>query len=160
MSRLVLAVAFVFVDGAWDRALLIAAAGFTDFLDGFIARREHTVSKSGALIDPLADRAFVLTAVSAYLIDGILTTPQFFFFLSRDIATAIGFVVAQVVPGLRPVVFQARMLGKIVTTLQLITLVVILFWPALTMPLVIIIGVLSIASIADYTVTLWRSRVR
>lgn len=160
LSRLVLAAAFLAVDGAWDRALLIIAAGVTDFLDGFIARRGHTTSKSGALIDPLADRAFVLTAVSAYLVDGILTLPLFLIFLARDIATAVGFLVAQIVPGLRPVVFQARMLGKIVTVLQLITLVVVLFWPPLTLPLVYTIGLISLASIVDYTRVLWSSRVR
>nr|MBA3656510.1 CDP-alcohol phosphatidyltransferase family protein [Gemmatimonadaceae bacterium] len=110
------------------------------------------------LIDPLADRAFVLTAVSAYLIDGIFTTSQYFLFLSRDIATAIGFVVARMVPDLRPVVFQARMLGKIVTVLQLGTLVVVLFLPRFTDLLVLVIAIVSVASIVDYTIALWKAR--
>ncbi len=158
LSRLFLALIFLLVSSPLGRASVIAAAAATDFLDGWLARRGKSVSASGALIDPLADRAFVLTAVSAYLIDGILTTPQYFLFLSRDLATAIGFVVAKMVPDLRPVVFQARMLGKIVTVLQLATLVIVLFKPAFTDILIQVIAVVSVASIIDYTAALWKAR--
>lgn len=158
LSRLFLALIFLLVSSPMGRAAVIAAAAATDFLDGWLARRGKSVTTSGALIDPLADRAFVLTAVSAYLIDGILTTSQYFLFLSRDLATAIGFIVARIVPDLRPVVFQARMLGKIVTVLQLGTLVVVLFKPEFTDILVIVIAVFSVASILDYTIALWKAR--
>lgn len=160
LSRLFLALIFLLVSSPLGRASVIAAAAATDFLDGWLARRGKSVTASGALIDPLADRAFVLTAVSAYLIDGIFTTSQYFLFLSRDLATAIGFLVARIVPGLRPVVFQARMLGKIVTVLQLGTLVVVLFWPQFADTLVLVIAVVSVASIIDYTVALWKARRR
>jgi CDP-diacylglycerol--glycerol-3-phosphate 3-phosphatidyltransferase/cardiolipin synthase len=160
LSRLFLALIFLLVSNPLGRAGVIAAAAATDFLDGWLARRGKSATTSGALIDPLADRAFVLTAVSAYLINGIFTTSQYFLFLSRDLATAIGFLVARLVPNLRPVVFQARMLGKIVTVLQLGTLVVVLFKPALTDVLVGIIAVVSVASILDYTLALWRARVK
>lgn len=155
LSRLVLAVAFIALDNNTIRIALIVAAAFTDFLDGWLARRQHTASSMGALIDPIADRAFVLTALSVYLYDGKLTTPEYFIVLSRDFATAIGFLVARVVPWLRPAVFQARMLGKTVTVLQLALLVVILLWPAPVDALVLLIGAFSAASIVDYTLALW-----
>lgn len=160
LSRLFLALIFLLVSSPMGRAAVILAAGATDFLDGWLARRGKSVTASGALIDPLADRAFVLTAVSAYLVNGILTTSQYFLFLSRDLATAIGFLVAQLVPGLRPVVFQARMLGKIVTVLQLGTLVIVLFMPAFKDILVTVIAVVSVASIVDYTAALWKARAK
>ena len=154
LSRLVLAVAFVAIADDGVRVALIVAAGFTDFLDGWLARRHKTFSSMGALIDPIADRAFVLTALSVYLFDGKITTPEYFIVLSRDFATAIGFFVARIVPWLRPAVFQARLLGKSVTVLQL-TLLVLVVWPAPVRYLVIVIGVLSAASIVDYTLALW-----
>ena len=158
LSRLFLALIFLLISSPMGRAAVIAAAAATDFLDGWLARRGKSVSRSGALIDPLADRAFVLTAVSAYLVDGIFSTPQYFLFLSRDLATAIGFLVAQAVPDLKQVPFQARMLGKIVTVLQLGTLVVVLFKPDLTELLVTTIAAVSAASIVDYTMALWKAR--
>jgi cardiolipin synthase (CMP-forming) len=160
LSRLVLAAAFIAVHNPVTRLALIAAAGLTDFLDGWLARKVNSVSRSGALIDPMADRFFVLAAVASYLGEGILTTGQFFVFISRDIATAVGFLVAKSVPRLRPVTFKARWLGKIVTVLQLVTLAAVLLWPEYTSRLIIAIGVVSAASIVDYTRALWRARVR
>lgn len=160
LSRLALALGFVLIQGTWERVAIIVVAGFTDFIDGWIARYEKEESETGALIDPLADRIFVFVAISAYLVEERLTAGQYFIFLSRDIATAVGFLVAKLIPGLRPAVFRARMLGKIVTVLQLIALVVVLVLPGFTMLLVIAIGVVAAASIVDYTVALWRARAR
>jgi len=160
LSRVVLALAFVLVSEPWDRIALIAVAAFTDFMDGWLARHEKTESTAGALLDPIADRIFVFVAISTYLVEGQLTTAQYFIFLTRDLATAAGFIVAKIIPTLRPAVFRARMLGKIVTVVQLITLVAIVVMPELTDALILTIGLVSAASIVDYTIALWRGRAR
>lgn len=160
LSRVVLALAFVLVSEPWNRALLIAVAGLTDFMDGWLARHEKAETSAGALLDPLADRIFVFVAISTYLVEGKLTTGQYFLFLTRDIATAVGFLVAKIIPTLRPAVFRARLLGKIVTVIQLIALVAILILSELTDPLVVAIAVVSAASIVDYAIALWRGRAR
>ena len=160
LSRVVLALAFVLVSEPWDRIALIAVAGFTDFMDGWFARHDKSESTAGALLDPLADRIFVLVAISTYLVEGQLSTAQYFVFLTRDLATAVGFIVAKIIPTLRPAVFRARMLGKIVTVLQLIALVTIVVMPELTDIMIAAIGGVSVASIVDYTIALWRGRAR
>jgi CDP-diacylglycerol---glycerol-3-phosphate 3-phosphatidyltransferase len=158
LSRLILALLFVLMDGRWERTFLIVAAGVTDILDGWLARIGNSSSVAGALIDPFADRVFVLTAVTVYLISGVLNTTQYFIFLARDIATAIGFVVARFIPGLTASAFQARLLGKTVTAFQLALLLVVLVWPPVVMPLILLIGALSAVSIVDYTTALERAR--
>lgn len=160
LSRLLLAAAFVLTGGAWERVALISAAGLTDFLDGWIARRQHIATRAGALIDPVADRAFVLAAVSVYLFEARISTVEYFVILSRDLATALGFAVAQAVRSLRPAVFQARVLGKTVTVLQLTLLVAVLILPVVGDALVLAIAAVSAASIVDYTIALWRARAR
>jgi phosphatidylglycerophosphate synthase len=160
LSRVLLALAFVLVSQPFARVGLIAVAGLTDFMDGWLARHEQTETTAGALIDPLADRIFVFVAISTYLVEGALTTGQYFLFLTRDIATAVGFLVAKIIPTLRPAVFRARMLGKIVTVLQLVALVTILVLPQLTDFVIASIAVVSVASIVDYTLALWRGRAR
>ena len=135
-------------------------AALTDFLDGLVARLSDQRSVVGALLDPIADRLFVLAAVSAYLLNGLLTTGQYFIFISRDIATAVGFIVARIIPWLRPVVFRARLLGKAVTVLQIATLLSVLLMPHAVAGLIIAVGLLSAMSIIDYTLALWRARVR
>jgi phosphatidylglycerophosphate synthase len=160
LSRVVLALAFVLVSEPWDRIALIAVAGFTDFIDGWLARHEKSESTTGALLDPLADRTFVFVAISTYLVEGLLSTGQYFIFLTRDLATAAGFIAAKIIPTLRPAVFRARMLGKIVTVVQMITLVTIIVMPELTDFLILSIGIFSVASIVDYSIALWRARAR
>ena len=160
LSRVLLALAFVLSPNPWGRVTLIVVAGITDFMDGWLARHERTESTAGALLDPLADRIFVFAAISTYLVEGELTTGQYFLFLTRDIATAVGFLVAKIIPTLRPAVFRARLLGKLVTVVQLIALVTILILPELTDFLIVTIAVVSVASIVDYTIALWRGRAR
>jgi cardiolipin synthase len=158
LSRLVLAGGFVATREPALRVTLIALASVTDFLDGWLARRRSSATKWGALIDPIADRAFVFAAVSSYLFSGEISTGQYFTLLSRDLATAIGFLVARSVSWLRPIAFRARMLGKLVTGLQLITLLGVILTPGEVPVLVLLVGIVSAASIADYTLTLWRER--
>jgi cardiolipin synthase len=51
-------------------ALLLAALGATDWVDGFIARRFNQVSTLGKVLDPTADRLLLGVAVISTLIDG------------------------------------------------------------------------------------------
>ena len=158
MSRLVLAAGFVGARGPEERLALIGAASATDFLDGWLARRRNASTRWGALIDPIADRVFVLAAVSAFVLSAELTVLQSLVLLARDVMTAVGFAVARLVPWLRPVEFKARRLGKAVTVLQLATLVVVVAAPRAVPPLVAAVGALSAAAILDYTLALWRAR--
>lgn len=160
LSRLGLAIAFVSARGTGPRVAIVGVAAATDFLDGWLARRANWASHWGALIDPISDRVFMLTALGVLLFRGEITTVQYFVLISRDLMTAIGFLVAKSVDMLRPVEFRARWSGKIVTVMQLFTLFVALVAPAALAWCIPIVGILSAWSIADYTLALWRARVR
>jgi phosphatidylglycerophosphate synthase len=160
LSRLLLACGFVATEGTRGRVALIGAAGLTDFLDGWLARRRHMATRLGALIDPIADRLFVLTVLASFLARGELTPLQCAILLSRDVMTLVGFFVARSISWLRAIPFQARPLGKVVTGFQLLTMLAVLLERSLVPALVIVVGLLSLASIADYTLMLWRQRMR
>ncbi len=51
-------------------AILLAALGATDWVDGFVARRYGQVSTLGKILDPLADRLLVGTAVISVMVYG------------------------------------------------------------------------------------------
>jgi cardiolipin synthase len=53
-----------------DAAVLLAALGATDWVDGHVARRYHQVSTFGKVLDPTADRVLVATAVIAVIVHG------------------------------------------------------------------------------------------
>ncbi|MDP1859368.1 MAG: CDP-alcohol phosphatidyltransferase family protein [Gemmatimonadaceae bacterium] len=160
LSRLFMAMAFALTIVPGTRLALVVAASLTDYLDGWLARRANLATKWGALIDPIADRIFVFTAVCIFLFEGAITSTQYFVLISRDIMTAIGFLVARAVTWLRPVAFRARLSGKIVTTLQLATLVAILMRPHLADVLITLVGMTSLWAVIDYTLMLWRERER
>ena len=63
-------------DDRSSAALLLAAIGATDWLDGYLARRLHQVSTFGKVLDPTADRLVFLVGAVALLIDG--SVPRWF----------------------------------------------------------------------------------
>ena len=159
-SRVILAVGFLAMDAVPVRLALIVVASLTDFLDGWIARRTKVTSRFGALIDPVADRFFVLCVVIAYVLGDQLTVWQAVAIFFRDIMSLIGWFTARNVSWLRPIRFRARTLGKIVTGLQLLTFLAVLLAPATVNGLVILVGALGLVATVDYTLMLWRERVR
>jgi phosphatidylglycerophosphate synthase len=160
LSRVVLAAAFPAASSPMSRATLVAVASISDVLDGWLARRRNAVSRWGALIDPIADRAFVLAAAATLVAQGGLTPLQCAVLLVRDVMTAIGFIVARLITWLRPVVFRSRPLGKGVTVLQLTALFAAILRPSAVTPLVATVGLVSVVATADYTLALWRARDR
>lgn len=160
LSRFVLAPLFVVARQPELRVGLLVLAGATDLLDGWLARRQRTTSRVGALLDPIADRTFVLVAIAALVADGLLAPLQALLLLTRDLMTTIGYLVARVVPWLRAVEFRARLTGKAVTVLQLVTLLAALLHPSLVGPLVAATALTALVAVADYTLALWRARAR
>ncbi len=159
-SRVLLAAGFVAATQTDVRLGLVGLAAITDFLDGWVARRGKWATRTGALVDPVADRVFALVAVSTFLFTGALSPLGALVMLSRDIMTAVGFLVARVVPWLRPVEFKARLAGKLVTVLQFLTFVALLRFPQYVRPCLWAVGVASAYSIMDYTYALWRARAQ
>ena len=51
---------------------LFIAASFTDFLDGLLARLLKEESKLGELLDPIADKIIVATALILLVMDGTI----------------------------------------------------------------------------------------
>jgi phosphatidylglycerophosphate synthase len=160
LTRLPMAAAFVLVEDVRVRVALVVGAALTDFLDGWIARHKHLATRWGALIDPIGDRGFMVVALVTLLVEGRLEPWAFGLLLLRDVATALGFLVAQLVPQFRPVEFKARLLGKVVTTLQLAALLALLVAPELVASLVLATGLTALLSVVDYMQAVWKARVR
>jgi cardiolipin synthase len=75
LRLVVMAIALVVLFNDRDRVLaaaLLAFAGATDFLDGFVARRLGQVSKLGKILDPTIDRMVLAGSIIAILVYGAL----------------------------------------------------------------------------------------
>jgi cardiolipin synthase (CMP-forming) len=58
--------------GDWWAVGLLMASGFSDWLDGKIARAMHQQSRLGQLLDPAADRLYIVATVIALAVRGII----------------------------------------------------------------------------------------
>lgn len=70
-------------------ALLLAVAGLTDFLDGYIARRLGQISRLGQLLDPIADRLYTVTVLVVMLVRGILPVWFVAILVLRDVILSL-----------------------------------------------------------------------
>ena len=70
--------------------VLFAVAAGTDWIDGQIARRTHTVSKLGRLLDPAVDRILMISGVVCLLAVGRLPLWVVVLVLGRDLLLLIG----------------------------------------------------------------------
>ncbi|WP_334087961.1 CDP-diacylglycerol--glycerol-3-phosphate 3-phosphatidyltransferase [Helicobacter typhlonius] len=99
LSRIFLAVLLLFValhydmilpdyvDKSWVNyltCLIFCIASFTDFFDGYIARRYNFHSRFGEVFDPLADKMLILSAFIALLILDRTSPWAVFLILSRE----------------------------------------------------------------------------
>lgn len=69
--------------------VLLAVSGFTDWLDGYLARRWNQITRVGQLLDPIADRLYILATLAGLLIRGIVPWWFVAILLSRDLIMAV-----------------------------------------------------------------------
>lgn len=96
VARLLLVPVFVWlivVDRLAAAGLLLGVIGATDWIDGYLARRLGQVSELGKILDPVADRLAVATAVIGGLIVGVLPAWFAWALIVREAVVAVGAVV-------------------------------------------------------------------
>ena len=145
--RVPLAVMFPFVRHPGWQLAIVAAVAVTDFLDGLLARR-YGGSRVGAVLDPIADKLFMVAAFLTVARRGLLEWWEIAGVLSRDIVAAVGAVAVWLLS--RPVALPARAGGKAVTVCQLITLVAFIAESPLVRPLAWATSAIAVYAIWDY----------
>lgn len=65
--------------------VVLAFSGFTDWLDGVLARRLHQVSRLGQMLDPAADRLFILVTLVCLAWRGVVPWWLLVVIVARDV---------------------------------------------------------------------------
>ena len=132
---------------------LFLLAGISDAVDGFLAKRFHMKSELGAYLDPLADKALIVSIYISLGIVGMLPIFLVILVVSRDIMIISAFMLAWLVG--RPMPVRPLLVSKANTVAQITLAVLILAEQAfgfdftlvsrLTMATVAVLTLLSIA---------------
>lgn len=112
--------------------VVFAAASFTDFLDGYLARKWKMVTDFGKFADPLADKLLTTVAFLYMMRDGVCSPVVLAIILAREFAVSgLRMVAASAKDGK---VIAANMWGKVKTVMQMLTIIFYFFAAALAGP--------------------------
>lgn len=146
-SRIPLAVVFLIADSAAARFVVLGIVVLTDIGDGMWARRIGG-SRTGVVLDPVADKLFMLAAFIVVFRSGGLRPLEIVGVLLRDITalfTLLGVTIMK-----KPMTLPARAGGKAVTVSQTLALVAFLAGSDLLRPLAWATAGISLYAIWDY----------
>jgi cardiolipin synthase len=106
------------IQGRWETAFgLFLVAGISDGIDGFIARRFDMRSEFGAYIDPLADKALLVSIYVTLAVVGVLPGWLAIVVVSRDMMIVAAVMLSWVMG--RPVAIKPLAVSKINTFAQI-----------------------------------------
>ncbi len=115
---LVPAVIVMIGQGNWRAAFAIfLVAALTDALDGYIAKRFEMRTELGAYLDPLADKALLVSMYATLAIGGVLPAWLAILVVSRDVMIIGGVLISWLLG--RPVPIRPSMLSKVNTLAQI-----------------------------------------
>lgn len=171
MLRIVLIPIFVivfYVDAPWApyaAASVFGAAALTDWLDGYLARRWEQTSPLGAFLDPVADKLMVAVSLVVLLQADprILIALPVMVIIGREITvSALREWMAEI--GARAAV-AVSMLGKVKTTAQMISIVLLILKASIFGPwvynagllLLYVAAILTLWSMVVYLMAAWPS---
>jgi cardiolipin synthase len=144
------------VNGAYFAALVaFTAAGVSDALDGYIAKRFDMRSLVGAYLDPIADKTLIVSIFITLAVTGVIPIWLTVLVVSRDLIIVGGVILLWLVD--KPVDIDPLPISKLNTVAQLCFLVLILAELAFTFglgPYIVYFAVgvasLTVASMAAY----------
>lgn len=136
-------------------AVIFLLAAFTDFLDGYLARKNNQVTDLGKFLDPIADKVLVSTALIVMLVPvgEVIILPWY-----CSIAVAIILARELVVSGFRMVaaskgmVIAADKSGKVKTFMQDLAITVLLFGADIMPGTYSVIGIIGLVALGIATI--------
>jgi cardiolipin synthase len=135
--------------------LLFLAAGVSDAIDGFLAKRFGMATELGAYLDPLADKAMIVSIYIALGIAEAIPRSLVILVVSRDIMIVSAVILSWLVD--KPVPLRPLLVSKLNTVAQIVLALVVLAALAFNfdaeiaiMALMLLVAALTLLSVAFY----------
>jgi len=137
--------------GKYFALVIFAAASFTDFLDGYLARKYNLVTNFGKFMDPLADKLLVCSAMICLIETGKLASWIVIIIISREFIIS-GF---RLVASDNGVVIAASYWGKFKTVSQMLMIMLLILdlggiFNVIEVAVTYLALALTVISLADY----------
>ena len=107
-----------------DALIVMAIAGASDAIDGWLARRLNAVSRFGSAFDPLADKLLVAVTFVVFTLQGQLPLWLVLVVIGRDLVIMSGASVYRMLFG--TIDFAPTLLSKANTAVQIVVLLLVL----------------------------------
>jgi cardiolipin synthase len=127
VTRILLLPFFVaaFMYNRYNLALYIfVLAGVTDFFDGLIARRHKQVTELGKILDPIADKFFMVTSFLLMAYYGLIPKWITIVVISRDIIVVTGCLITYLI--VNNIKIEPTLVGKTASAFQFILIGIVL----------------------------------
>jgi len=141
----------------WIAFLLFVAAGISDAVDGFLAKRFGMTTELGAYLDPLADKALIVSIYIALGINEAIPRWLVILVVSRDILIVGGIMLSWVMGD--PLKIKPLLISKLNTVAQILFACVVLGSlgfdiqaDTLTRGLMALVAALTLLSVGAYVV--------
>ena len=122
---LVPVVVWAIVSGAmWLAFVLFVAAGISDAVDGYLAKRFNMTTELGAYLDPLADKALIVSIYLTLGINGDIPRWLVIMVVSRDIMIVSGVILSWLLGN--PLKMKPLLVSKLNTVAQILFACVVL----------------------------------
>lgn len=138
---------------------VLLAIGFSDILDGYLARKRGEITKFGKFLDPIADKLALIVACVFLSSDKFWPEPRFpnwipAVIISRELFFSLGILAAFVIPK-RKIEWSPDKLGRLTTFLQITAVVAVLLGNHLSLTILLILWwlvvITTFASTVNYT---------
>ncbi len=110
-------------DKMTESLIVYLAAGATDLLDGYLARKNNEITAFGKLMDPLADKLMVVCLMIGLVIKGIIPLAACIILTIKELLMGIGSLILLK----RDVVVYSKRIGKIAQFTLFVSLVLCYF---------------------------------
>ncbi len=120
-------IAFMLLDLPLVALVIFVLASLTDKLDGYVARKYNQITDLGKIMDPLADKLLVFSALVLFVAEGLVHPVALLLILTRELLiTSMRTVLAG-----KGKIMAAAWAGKLKTVVQMVVIIALLCLPSL-----------------------------
>jgi cardiolipin synthase len=138
------------VHNRYNHALVVVLiAGITDWLDGYTARLLGVSNPAGVILDPLADKAMLVTLFCALAWVGLIHMWLFALVMLRDLVIVAGAILLRIFRNARR--FSPSIIGKVSTFFQIVFALLALLYAAFPAPVLFWLRMAALVLTALFT---------